>query len=81
MTKFLLSQYGQVMTPSVKMALLNRAERVILAKILADIKDAFRHKRLDSALIITVKHPRVLMSVWSWLYTKAKTRITDILPS
>jgi len=63
------------------LAAFSRAERVTLAKILADIKDAIRHKRLDSALIITVKHPRVLMSVWSWLYTKAKTRITDILPS
>src|SRR6266446_2779900 len=80
-TKFLLTQYGQVMTPSVKMALLNRVERVTLAKIIAEMKDTIRHKRLDSALIIAVKHPRVLMSVWSWLYTKAKTRITDILPS
>jgi succinoglycan biosynthesis protein ExoO len=81
MTNFLLSQYGQVMTPSVKTALLDRAERVTSAKILADMKDTIRHKRLDSALIIVVKHPRVLMSVWSWFYTKAKTSITDILPS
>ena len=80
-TKFLLSQYGQVMTPSVKMALLNRVERVTLAKIIAEMKDTIRHKRLDSALIIAVKHPRVLMSAWLSLYTKAKTRITDILPS
>jgi hypothetical protein len=54
------------MMPSVKMPL-NRPERVTLAKILADMKDMIRHKRLDSALIITVKHPGVLMSVWLWL--------------
>jgi succinoglycan biosynthesis protein ExoO len=75
MTEFLLRQYGHVMTPSVKMALLDRLDRLTMAKTFAAMKDVIRHKRLDSALIIGVKHPRVLMCVLSWLYTKAKTSV------
>jgi glycosyltransferase involved in cell wall biosynthesis len=70
-TEFLLSQYGQVMTPSVKMAFLNRVERLAFAAM----KDAIRHKRLDSALMIGVKHPRVLMFVWLWLYSKVRPKL------
>jgi succinoglycan biosynthesis protein ExoO len=72
--KFLPAQYGPIMSPSVKKAFRDWAERLTLAKSFTSLKEAIHHRRIDKALIIGVKHPRVFGFVWLWLYNKATAR-------